>query len=102
MAFKRERNANIYNSVNLTSVTLNATTSTTILAANTDRMSYVISNDSSKDVWIKEQAASVDDDKKGEIVWARSTASTEPDQMYHGEVSAIAVSGTPTIYIKEV
>ena len=96
------RNSNKYDSTVTGSVTLNATTSTTVLIANSDRMGYSISNTSSKDVWIKEQAASVDNLKEGEIVWARSTASSEPDQMYHGEVSAIAVSGTPTIYIKEV
>ena len=102
MAFKRERNANVYNTTSLTSVTLNDTTSTIILVANTDRLSYSISNPGGSQIYIKEQPASTDNDKKGEIIWVRSSGSSEPDQMYHGEVSAITESGNITILIKEV
>ena len=97
------RNINRYDDPNITSgITLNSTTSTKILDANITRVGYRVSNTSSQDVWVKEQSASIDNDKKGDIVWKRSKSSSDPDNVYFGEVSAIAVSGNPVIYVVEV
>ena len=85
----------------LTSVVLNATTSTLISAVNEERQMITIINDSSQDVWIKFQAASVDNDKKGIMLWKRSTYEMPVDNVYLGEISAISVSGTPEIFITE-
>ena len=94
------RNINKYNNPLLTSgIMLNPDTSTKILDVNPNRIGYRISNTSSKDVWIKEQAASVDNAKKGDIVWKRSTGTSEVDNIYTGEISAIAVSGNPIIFV---
>jgi hypothetical protein len=96
------RNRNINTDPELSDgITLNSTTSTKILDANPKRTEYIVSNPSAHDVWIKEQPAAEDNDKKGIMLYKRSVASINSDDVYPGEISAIAVSGTPTIYITE-
>ena len=103
---ERTRNTNDEATIN-DGVGLNATTSTTILAANADRVAVTINNNSStKELWIKLQAASVDNDKKGIFLHPRvlgePTSWTMPaDNIYTGEISAIADSGTPNVYVTE-
>ena len=82
-------------------IVLNATTSVTVQTANADRINFTFSNPSSKQVWLKFQAALVDDDKKGIIVFARSVYEMPMDNMYTGEISAIAESGTPSVNTEE-
>lgn len=105
MTLFRERTTNTNDTVSMTSVALNATTSTKIAdaaASNTEaRISFTVDNPSSQDVWIKFQAASVDNDKKGYFLPKKSSRNMDTDNIYTGEISAIAVSGTPTIYINE-
>lgn len=98
-----EKNTNTNDATVLSSaITLNGTTSTTILAVNIRRIEVIFSNPSNKMVWIKEQAASVDDDKKGWALWPRTTDKTTPDNLYTGEYSAILDSGASAdIYITE-
>lgn len=88
-------------SVAPTTITLNSTTTTKILDANPDRLDYTVSNDNGQSVWVKEQAASVDNLKEGVIVFGRSVGVFDGPCIYTGEVSAIAVNGSPTIKVVE-
>ena len=87
-------------------ITLNATTSTIIAAANTDRIFFHVDNNfSDKAVWIKLQAASVDNDDKGIFLNEKEKGVTKwempPDNIYTGEISAIADEGAPVVYVTE-
>lgn len=81
----------------LTTVALNSSTSTILKTASTDFIGFFVSNGSTEEVWIKLQAASVDNDKKG--IYLRSGAFYEMPlgQKYTGEISAISNSGTPNV-----
>lgn len=104
------RNVNINDTASITSVVLNATTATKIADANGDRLTFhVNNNDENSAVWIKLQITSLDNDKKG-IFLSRNIAAAGPgrslydmlpDNIYIGEISAIAETGTPTVYITE-
>lgn len=85
---------------------LNTSTSTTISPADPNRIFfYVIVVGTNAEAHIKLQAASIDNDQKGILI------STKPDKdsfwkmneefMYVGEISAIAVAGTPSIFVVE-
>lgn len=95
------RNVNTNTDAVLSNVALNATTSTTIKIANDARRFFAVSNNSTKDVWLKLQAAAVDDDKKGIFMPKGSYWEMPPDNVYIGEISAIADNGSPTIFITE-
>ena len=88
-------------------ITLNATTSVKIADANEDRMFFRVDNDSNmNDVWVKLQAASVDDDQKGIFLQDFPTGTVTawempPDNIYTGEISAIADSGNPEVFVTE-
>ena len=89
-------------------IVLNATTTVIIAAANPDRISFFVDNNSSvKQVWVKLQPASTDNDKKGIFLSARNDLggstqwSMDTDNIYTGEISAIADSGNPIVYITE-
>lgn len=82
-------------------IALNNLTSVTVVNANTKRIFLFISNIGNKDVWIKLQAASVDDDKKGIFIHAHESWKMPSDNIYTGEVSGIADKGTPSIFITE-
>jgi len=59
-----------------------------------------MTNDGNQDVWIKFQAASVDNDKKGFILYKGSAADILlAPNMYVGEISGIAANGNSTIHI---
>lgn len=62
------------------------------------RMLIAITSEN-KDVWIKFQKASVDNDKKGIFLEKEETLVLEASGMYFGEISAIADSSTATIYV---
>ena len=87
-------------------IALNATTSTVIAAANPNRIFFYVTNNGSSDaVWIKLQAATTDNDKKG--IWiekkevAESFWQMPTDNIYTGEISAIANTNGPNVYITE-
>lgn len=91
-----------YNDTATTSVvSLNASTATTIANANDVRLYLKISNRSFEMIWIKLQAASVDNDTEGIPLPAKSTEEIPMDNVYTGEVSAIAESGTPDVQVVE-
>ena len=101
----RNRNTNDTATV-ASGVTLNATTSTVIAVANPDRMYFYADNNfSDKACFIKLQAASVDNDKKGIFLNEKEKGDTRwkmsPDNIYTGEISAIADSGSPTVFVTE-
>ena len=82
-------------------ITLNASTSVTIKVANTSRIYFRFDNTSNKNVWLKLQAASVDDDKKGFFVDKGGYWRMPVDTIYTGEISAIADVGSPDVFYTE-
>jgi len=107
MTFVIGRNTNRNDTASVPAgIILNATTSTVIAAANADRMFFHVDNNfSDKAVWIKLQAASVDNDDKGIFLNEKEKGVTKwempPDNIYTGEISAIADDGNPTVYVTE-
>jgi len=96
------RNTNTTDVATLSSaIALNSTTSVKVADALPDRINFTISNPENKDVWLKFQAASVDNDKKGIFVPKNAFYEMPTDNIYTGEISAIAVSGTPSVYVTE-
>ena len=89
----------------ITSATVNAgisvgsAASVLILAANADRKRFFISS-TVEGVFIKLQTAATDNDTKGILVPEDYTFDSEEEQgeVYTGEVSAISVTGTATVY----
>lgn len=97
---RRNRNENDTADVSST-IALNPTTSTTIISTNTARIYFIFNNPSNKDVWLKLQAASVDNDKKGIPVAKGDFWEMPPDNIYDGEISAIADVDAPDVYYTE-
>ena len=87
-------------------ITLNSTTSTVIAAADLNRIFfYVDSNFPEKACRIKLQAAIADNDQKGIFLNEKEKGKTHwempSDNIYTGEISAIAVDGAPLVYVTE-
>lgn len=100
------RNRNVNDEADVPSgITINSTTSTVIAAANPDRISFrVDNNEADKGAWVKLQAASVDNQKKG--IWLKgdkteSAYIMDPDNIYTGEISAIGDSDSFDLYVTE-
>ena len=74
-------------------ITANSSTSVTAQAANDGRFFFAISVPDERGVWLKFQAASVDDDKKGIFVPAHSYWEMTTDNIYTGEISVIVDTG---------
>ncbi len=86
-------------------VTVSSTVSTTILSAEvlaegqrSDRILIIIGV-KGKDVFIKPQAASVDNVKKGIPIPKNGSLILEVDGLFTGEISAIAVSRSASVYV---
>ena len=99
MAKKFGRNRNSSDEATTTTITLNDSTSTLIKAAGAFFTRFEVSNQSNRDVYIKLQAASVDNIKEGEFLPRGSVWTMPEDQLYIGEISAIADAGTPDITV---
>lgn len=96
-----------------TTVTLNDTTAVVLAAANPQRMYLRVSLDSGLDnteAFVREYPAAQDDLKRGEILMREISANhslykptyyTFTDNVYTGEVSAIAVAGTFDVHVTE-
>ena len=85
-------------------ITLNSSTPTTVAAKpeKTDpRIFFAISNTSDNDMWLLLRAASIGNDKKGIFVPRNSYWEMPVDNIYDGEISAIAVTGTPQVFITQ-
>ena len=104
---KLGKNRNVHDEATISAgIVLNATTSTIIAPANDQRIFFhVNNNDSSQDSWIKLQAATVDNVKKGIFLQRKGEPQGRwempSENIYTGEISAIAETGTPTIYVTE-
>lgn len=97
------RNRNTYDTVNApTGIALNTSTYTTLLPPNAMRIGYKVTNDTPHDILIKEQAAgNPDSSDRGFEVFKRSLYESMPDNVAIGEISAKALTGSPTILIVE-
>lgn len=83
-------------------IIVNSSTSTTVITANEKRIFLHISNDGdNQDSWIKLQAASVDNDKKGIFLRGRSFWEMQVDNMYTGEICVIGDNTGSNIYVTE-
>lgn len=103
--YERQQNLAGTASVN-TGVTLNSSTSVKIADANPNRIYFYVTNDgSTEEAWIKLQAAGVDNDKKGIFLNKKAIYRNDwgmpVDNVYTGEICAIAEAGTPSVYVTE-
>lgn len=102
MALFRQRNTNTNTLATLSdAISLNSSTSTKIVDScdgNGCRIFFGLTNNSNSDIWLKLQAATTDNDKKGIFVPKKSYWEMPPDNIYSGEISAIADFGTPDVY----
>ena len=88
----------------LDGVTLNTSTSTTILAAQAagdqPRIKVIVQNGGATAVWIKLQPAADDDDVKGFLLgMSERQVILEGSDIYTGEISAIAAAGAPEVFV---
>lgn len=83
-------------------VTLNSTTAVKILDSNDDRIVVRIFNFSNHFIFIKEQAASVDNLKVGEPIPPWGTYELGRDNIYTGEISGITLEDSVVVYPKEI
>ncbi len=81
-------------------IDVSSSTSTLLLAANRGRI-YIAISTQEQPIWLKLQAASVDNDKKGIFIPRNFTYELHPDVIYTGEVSAITDTGTAEVYVTE-
>ena len=97
------RNTNKYDEVNApVAMPLNTATYTDVLAANSDRVGYKITNDSAHDILVKEQGGSVPDQlDRGFKVFKRTVYESKVDNIPVGIISAKALTGTPSILVVE-
>jgi len=113
MTVMNGRNINTNDEVVTTTVTINSVTATTLAADNPNRLWIRISLDSGTtdiEAFIREYPATDDNIKHGEIL-VRSTSGnnslfkplyeTDPDNVYTGEISALAVLGSFDLHIME-
>ena len=96
---ERTKNTNTGSTIS-PGISVGSSTSVTLASANPDRMTLTI-NVQDRDIWVKEQEASVDNDKKGILVHRNGTYEMQNDNVYTGEVSGIAESGTAEVFVTE-
>ena len=102
MVFKTGSNNNTNDTADLSSaISTNASTSVVLSASNTLRMFWSMTNNSDADVWIKFQAASVDDDKKGILVPSCGYYELPSLVTYMGEISGIADDVAGDVHVVE-
>lgn len=84
-------------------ITLNATTPVKIADKNENRIAFIVSNPSLvSSVWIRYKPANKNGpENKGFLVAKGGTAKMDPDNVYIGEISAIADIDSPVIYVTE-
>ncbi len=107
MAKVIDRNVNANDTAEISAgITLNISTSVKIADANEDRIYFSAEcNAETASAWLKLQAATVDDDKKGlfltKVSLGRFCWKMPSDNIYTGEISAIAQIGNPKIFVTE-
>ena len=97
------RNINTYDEVNAPlAIALNTSTYTTLTAASPKRIGYKITNDTAHDILIKEMAFDNPDAlDRGFTLFKRSVYESKPDNVPVGEISAKALSGSPSVLFVE-
>ena len=94
MVLKKRRVSNTNTDSNINTISVNNATSVKIADAcpseTNCRIFFSVTNNSDADIWIKLQAASVGDDKKGIMLYPCCYWEMPPDEKYIGEISAIA------------
>lgn len=97
------RNTNTYEEVNAPlPITLNTSTYTDVLVANSERIGYKITNSSAHDIFVKEMLGTLPDQQdRGFVVFKRSVYESKPDNIPVGVISVKAVSGSPEILVVE-
>jgi len=95
------RNTNVNDTATIDTVTLNSSTSVKVADALADRIYVSVSNEGPGTAFIKLQAASVDNTKKGEVLENGETWWMPTDNMYTGEISAIGRNTSPVVHITE-
>lgn len=80
-------------------IALNTSTATTLVAEDEARIFFSISNTSSNDVWL--QFNEETDGFENAIYLPKKSYWEMHDNLYFGEIKAIAVSGSPTVTIME-
>lgn len=106
MVMRKGRTENNNDAAAVGTTTLNNSTAVTISAANVDRIFFHVDNDSgSHAFWLRLYPAATDNIKQGIFVASRTGAPTfwrmPVDNIYTGEISAIAVTDSPTAYTTE-
>lgn len=113
MTKKIAGNINTNDTTTTSTITINSTTATTILAANPERIWARVSLDfglTSVECMIREYPAATDNIKQGEILVRNTTANdslfkpvyhTFANNVYTGEISAIANTGTFDLKVTE-
>jgi len=81
-------------------VAVGSATSVKILDENQDRL-YITVAPKTRDIWLKFQAASVDNDKKGIPILRDEIYEFPADFKYTGEISAITDTDTANVYVTE-
>ncbi len=93
------KNINTTDTANVLSpISVDSTTSVTLLAAQVEgddeRIKVIVTNNGNKTLWVKPQAAAIDNDKKGErVAPGESRLILEQGDNYSDEISAIFDSG---------
>ncbi len=96
------RNRNLNTEAQTTEFTLSDTTSTIISLANDKRIYFRVDNASTgRIVYVKLQAANVDNDKRGVRIKEIDIFEMTGDNIYTGEISAIAEMDEPIIFVTE-
>ncbi len=107
MTYKIEGHINTNDAAILSdAIAMNATTSVKIADVNANRMFFRVCNEGATEaIWVKLQAASVDNAKKGIVLAKKALAPNHwempANNIYTGEISAIADANTPNIYVTE-
>lgn len=95
-------NTNVSDEETFATIALNANTTIKVLDANKDRY-YISLVADGGEVWIKYRPAATDNDKNGVAKLCDGQQFEFPsNQIYVGEISAIAVDGTPNLYATEL
>jgi len=91
----------------LSGISVSTGTAVSLLSENTNRKGLIFQNSSdNRAIWIRFQGASVDNDKKGILLFGTSHSSDsmisfDGPNMYTGEISAVIDTGTASIFITE-
>ncbi len=101
MTRRLDRNINSYDDpFTPTEIALNTSTYTKLLDSNEDRISYTLSNLSQQTIIVREKAFG-DNLERGFAVFGRTVYTSETDQIPHGEIHALAKSGSPSVLVTE-